>query len=68
MQRSLVVQTSCTYAGTCACHRCGRPAQLLLTAFLPDPLLQGMSVIVKATPNSKFRPEKVAYYKEQVMI
>ena len=30
--------------------------------------MQGMSVIVKATPNAKFRPEKVAYYKEQVML
>jgi hypothetical protein len=27
-----------------------------------------MGVIVKATPNAKFRPEKVAYYKEQVML
>lgn len=30
--------------------------------------MQGMSVIVKAIPNAKFRPEKVAYYKEQVML
>lgn len=26
-----------------------------------------MSVIVKATPNAKFRPEKMAYYKQQVL-
>lgn len=29
--------------------------------------VQGMSVIVKATNNTLFRPEKVDYYKQQVL-